>query len=99
MREILQFAAIGVGIGGVYALLAMGIVAVYRGAGVLNLAHGAMAMFAGYIFYDLRAHGHGVWVSFGLSVGALALLGVLIHWLVMRPLRSATAIVRLIATL
>lgn len=98
MTEILQFALIGLGIGGVYALLALGVVIIYRGAGVLNLAQGAMAMVGGYLFVDFRGH-----MADGLAVAsataATAVIGVLVHLLVMRPLREATALVRLIATL
>jgi sulfate-transporting ATPase len=99
MQDVLQFAVIGVGIGGVYGLLAMGLIVIYRGAGVLNLAHGAMAMSSGYIFYDLLMRGIPVWGAFAIAVAAMAAFGVAVHWLVMRPLRSATAIAKLIATL
>ena len=51
------FALLGVGAGGVYALLACGLVLVYRGTGVVNLAHGAVAMISTYVFAYLRAYG------------------------------------------
>ena len=40
----------GVGQGAVFGLLALGIVIVYRGTGVINLAQGAFAMIGGFAF-------------------------------------------------
>jgi sulfate-transporting ATPase len=52
----LQFAVIGLGAGACYALLAQGVVLVYRGSGVVNFAQGAFAMLAGYVtFVELRS--------------------------------------------
>ena len=51
MTEFLQFAVIGLGAGACYALLAQGVVLIYRGSGVVNFAHGAFAMLAGYITF------------------------------------------------
>ncbi len=47
----------GLGSGGFFALLAMGLIIVYRGSGVLNFAQGAMAMFIAYEFHSLRKKG------------------------------------------
>lgn len=57
MRDILIFALLGLGAGGVYSLLGCGLVLVYRGTGVINLAHGAMAMVSAYVFVYLRGNG------------------------------------------
>src|SRR3954468_13307343 len=58
VTELLQFAVIGLGAGACYALLAQGAVLIYRGSGVVNFAHGAFAMLAGYItFVELRDDG------------------------------------------
>ena len=42
--DVIRFAILGLGTGAVYALLAQGLVLVYRGSGILNFAQGAMAM-------------------------------------------------------
>jgi branched-subunit amino acid ABC-type transport system permease component len=58
VRETLQFAVLGLGLGAIYILLAQGLVVIYRGSGIINFAHGALAMFAGHVFCDLRGtHG------------------------------------------
>ena len=60
MSEVLQFALLGLGAGAAYALLGQGLVLIFRGSGILNLAHGAFAMAGAYVFYELHAvHGHG----------------------------------------
>jgi branched-chain amino acid transport system permease protein len=51
------FALVGLGIGAVYAALAMGLVVVYKGTGVINFAQGAMAMYGAYEYDELRKTG------------------------------------------
>ena len=46
MAQAIQFAILGLGAGAAYTLLAQGIVLIYRGSGIVNFAHGAIAMFA-----------------------------------------------------
>jgi ABC-type branched-subunit amino acid transport system permease subunit len=57
MSSILLFALLGLGGGAVIALLALGVVGEYKASGVVNFAHGAMAMFCAYCFTQLRATG------------------------------------------
>lgn len=100
MRDVIQFALLGLGAGAIYALLAQGVVLVYRGSGVLNFAQGAMAMAGAYVFYELTARHHlGNAVSFVVSIVALAITGVLVYQLFMRRLQKASPLARVIATL
>jgi ABC-type branched-subunit amino acid transport system permease subunit len=57
MTSILQFALLGLGGGAVIGLLALGVVGEYQASGVVNFAHGAVAMFAAYCFTELRSTG------------------------------------------
>jgi sulfate-transporting ATPase len=100
MIEPLQFAVLGLGIGAVYTLLAQGVVLVYRGSGILNFAHGAMAMMGAFVFVELRDEREWPF-AWSLLVAVLfaALLGVVVYQLVMRPLRRASPLARIIATL
>src|SRR5882757_330558 len=104
MTTFVVFAFLGLGTGVAYAALAFGVVAVYKGSGVLNFAHGAIALLAAYVYTDLSGSGSG---QAGLSpylallvamVGA-ALLGVLFHFVVMKRLRSAPILAKVVATL
>ena len=47
MSVYLLFLIVGLGLGALYAALALGLVIVYKGTGVINFAQGAMAMWAG----------------------------------------------------
>jgi branched-chain amino acid transport system permease protein len=71
---------------GAYTMFALGIVFIYRGSKVLNLAHGAMAMVPAYLTYSLTG-GTGVIVATLISLLAGGLLGVVIERFVVRRLR------------
>jgi branched-chain amino acid transport system permease protein len=49
MRTVIQTVVFGLIAGGIYGLLALGVVLVYRGSKVLNLSHGEIGTFALYI--------------------------------------------------
>lgn len=57
MTDYLFYALLGTGAGAVIALLGVGLVVSYRGSGVLNFAHGAMAMWPAYCFNEMRTAG------------------------------------------
>ncbi|WP_029429890.1 branched-chain amino acid ABC transporter permease/ATP-binding protein, partial [Blastococcus sp. URHD0036] len=98
MSEFLQFLLLGLGAGGIYALLALGVVVVYRGSGVVNFANGAFALLGASFFYELRDRvGIPVAILVGILAGVVA--GVLVQLLVMRPMRHASPLARVIATL
>ena len=54
VQEILLFSLLGLGAGALIAGVALGIVVTYRGSGYINLAAGAIAMLAGFMFWALR---------------------------------------------
>ncbi|MDH6214436.1 branched-chain amino acid ABC transporter permease/ATP-binding protein [Streptomyces pseudovenezuelae] len=100
MDDILRFALLGLGLGALYALTAHGIVLVYRGSGVLNFAHGAIGMAGAYVQWELAVnHGVPYWPATVCGVLTSAALGVLTHLLVIRPLRRASTLARLVGTL
>jgi ABC-type branched-subunit amino acid transport system ATPase component/branched-subunit amino acid ABC-type transport system permease component len=100
MDEVIQFALLGIGLGALYSLASQGLVLIYRGSGVLNFAHGAIGI-AGAYAKDLLQHSAGfpLWAALILGIGASATLGALTHLLVMRPLRRASPLSRIVATL
>ncbi|MDO3395412.1 branched-chain amino acid ABC transporter permease/ATP-binding protein [Nocardioides sp. SOB44] len=100
MSDFVQFAALGLGLGSVYALLAVGLVLIYRGSGTINLAHGHFAVLAAFLFVELRDNrGLSTAVTLVLVVLLTAAVGGLVQLCVMRPLRGASPISRVIATL
>ena len=57
MSSYLLFLILGLGAGATYAILGQGLVLKYRSAGVVDFAHGAVAMFIAYVFVNLRSFG------------------------------------------
>ncbi len=57
MSSYILFLLLGLGSGAVYALLGLGLVLKYRSAGVVDFAHGAIAMFCAYVYIELRSNG------------------------------------------
>ncbi|MFR9773751.1 ABC transporter permease subunit [Nocardia sp. SC052] len=98
--ELIQFAILGLGLGAVYAVLAESVVVVYKGSGVLNFAAGAQAMLGAFLFYRLRDDYEipGV-LALAITLLAMGAVGAVTYQLVIRPLRSAPATSRLVATL
>ena len=99
MNDVLKFAVLGLGAGACYGLAAQGIVLVYRGSGVLNFAHGAIGMIGASTSTTRGSPGTPTWLAFTLALLLGGTIGVAIHLLIMRPLRRAPALSRLIATL
>ena len=100
MMDILTFGFLGLGTGSVYALLAMGLVLIYRGSGVINFAHGAFALLGAYTVFELRTEAElPFYVALAVAMAVVAATAILVHFLVMRPLRTASPLARVIATL
>ncbi len=100
MNLFLQLFVLGCATGGIYAISAMGVVAVFRSSGVINFAHGAIAMAGGYVMYsvaDTLGLSHLVAVPAGIA--ASAVLGWAVYALVIRPLAETSTLTRVIATL
>ena len=53
-----EFLLLGIAAGAVYALLGLGLVLEYRNSGVVNFAHGALAMLVAFVYLDLRTAGN-----------------------------------------
>jgi branched-chain amino acid transport system permease protein len=54
MSESIAYLLLGIGAGGFYAMLACGIVVAFKGSGVINFAHAAIAMYVAFQFHYLR---------------------------------------------
>ncbi len=97
-QSALRFVLLGAATGALTALVALGIVLVYRTSGVLNFSAGALGGIAAYVCYDLR--GGGMPTAAAVALGLLAGVGLgLLTYGVMALLRAASRLARLIATL
>ena len=100
MNEVVRFALLGLGVGALYALASQGLIVIYRGTGVLNFSLGATAIAGVFAQWELQTeYGWPFLASAVAGVAWAAFLGVLTHWLIMKPLRRASSLVRVIATL
>jgi branched-chain amino acid transport system permease protein len=98
----LDYAFAGLGLGAIAALSGVGLLVTYRATGVFNVAHGAIAMIAAYLFWQLGQWQVPDWLAAILVLTLFAPgLGITLERVVFRPLqrRSATAAESLVATI
>src|ERR1700712_1619637 len=99
---VAQSIASGVAIGCVFGLIGIGYCVIYNASGIVNFAQGAFVMLGGMITQALLTRaGLPLFVSAVIAVALVAMLGVLVERLVVRPLwrRNATPFVMILATL
>jgi branched-chain amino acid transport system permease protein len=89
MADFLQQVVSGLASGGVYALLALALVLIYRSTGVINFAQGEMAMFSTFICWELIQRDVPYWGAFFLTLAISFVGGVLIERLIIRPVENA----------
>jgi branched-chain amino acid transport system permease protein len=111
-KSALRATLLGAGAGALIAALALGIVVTYRGSGVVNVATGALAMHASYVFNSLNANGDllvGMWrihvsgpmgfaPSVVITVLMTGLLGGVLYLLVFAPLQDSSPVAKLVAS-
>ncbi len=100
MDLALQLAFTGLGIGAVYALVALGFVLIFRATNVVNFAQGEFSMVAAYMMVvfsvDLALP---YWLSFLLALAGMAVLGAIFNLGVYYPLRNRSFLPVIIATI
>lgn len=99
MDEFLRFALLGIGIGAVYGLTAQGLVLVFLSSRVLNFAQGAIALLAAYTYFESSRAGIPLWAAAVIGVVVAAAAGAVIELVIMRPMRHASTVTRLVATI
>ena len=87
----LQLLIVGIAMGMIYALLALGIVLLVRAVGVLNFAEGQLFMLGAYVTYALTYQaGLPLYAMLIIAIVIFALFGVLFMFSVYWPLRKST---------
>src|SRR3978361_112137 len=88
MDLVLQLLFTGIGIGAVYALVALGIVLIFRATNVVNFAQGEFSMVAAYFMVVFAVDlGWPCWISFLVPRAGMALVGAIFNLGVCYPLR------------
>jgi branched-chain amino acid transport system permease protein len=91
MERFLQYLFDGLSSGAIYALLALGLVVVYRGTGHLNFAQGEMATFSTFLVWQLDHWGLPLLVSTVLGMLLAGLLGAGLEATLIRPVARKSA--------
>ena len=99
MDLVLQLLFTGIGIGAVYALVALGFVLIFRATNVVNFAQGEFSMVAAYLMVVFVELGWPYWLSFLCALAGMALLGVIFNLGVYYPLRHRSFLPVIIATI
>ena len=100
MTKFLQYAATGLAGGLATALLALGVVMIYRSTRVLSFTQGAIASLSTYVYYQFTTVWEwAAWAAMPVALAASVATGAVIDLFLMRPLRKADALTRTVATL
>lgn len=99
MTEFLQQVVNAISLGGVYALLALGLAIVYNIFGLINFAHGDLMTIAGYVIFFSLGGGipWGLAIVFGILAAGIA--AVLMERIAFRPLRGSSVPVLMLASI
>jgi branched-chain amino acid transport system permease protein len=88
-REITQAIVDGILIGGVYALMAVGLTLIFGVLDIINIAQGVLVILGAYLSYSLFNKAHvDPFLGLLITVPAMFVVGVLIHWAFIRRLRG-----------
>lgn len=130
MKLFILAMIVGIGTGGLYAMMSTGLVIAYKGSGIINFGHTAIGMFAAFTFDEVKKTGHlklplfdfipdwmpkhlrnipitikvagekggSTVLAVAMALLMTAVLGLLCHFLVFRPLRNASALSKVIGS-
>jgi branched-chain amino acid transport system permease protein len=96
----LQFLVTGITVGSVYALVALGFTLIYNATGIINFAQGEFVVLGGLLYYTLsQVVGLPLPVALLGAVLIVALLGLVVERLAIRPLKGAPTVSLIIVTI
>jgi len=101
MARFLQYLLTGLSAGSLYALVALGLVLIYRSTRVLNFAHADMATVGTYIAFALVTTGVPFWMAFAVALLAGATVAMVFYFgaLVPAQRKGANPLGQIILTL
>jgi branched-chain amino acid transport system permease protein len=90
----------GILLGGVYSLLALGVVVVYKSTKVFNLSFGGLTLFLTYLMWWLLSPmGLPLWLSLLVLGACSVVIGLVINRFMMTPLIGESGLITFIATM
>lgn len=99
LNLLLESAVNGALVGLMYALVAIGIVLIYKSSSVPNLAQGAMVMLGAYIVLAFAGLGLPIWVAIPLAIITMFFVGIAIERFALRRLAGRPIVMILMMTL
>ena len=100
LESLLQAIVSGILVGAIYALVAMGIVIIYRSSGVFNFAHGALILVGAFLFWTLISlAGLPLWACILITFLVATVIGVALEFLALRPLLGHPLLASVMMTL
>jgi branched-chain amino acid transport system permease protein len=101
VQDLIRYVILGIPVGCVFGLVAVGLVLTYKTSGVFNLAFAAQAYLAAAVYYDAHIrHEWPIVPAFVLAVFVISpLLGLVLDRFVYRWLRGASPIGKLVSAL
>jgi branched-chain amino acid transport system permease protein len=100
MNLFIQVFIAGITIGSIYALIAIGIVLIFKSSGVINFAQGSMVMVGAFITYALVVQGQiPIWLSLILTFLISGAIGMIIERFVLRYLTGVSLISIIMVTM
>ena len=88
-RQIYEAIVDGILVGGVYALMAVGLTLIFGVLDIINIAQGILVILGAYLSYVLSVHLHiDLFLGLLITVPAMFVIGVVIYWAFIRPLRG-----------
>ncbi len=100
IQSLSQALVSGILVGATYALVAMGIVIIYRSSGIFNFAHGAIILVGAFLFWTLIGPAHWpLWLCILVTLVVIAALGIAIERFAMRPLLGQPILSSIMMTL
>jgi branched-chain amino acid transport system permease protein len=100
MSQFLQYVVSGLSIGALYALVALGLVLIYRSTRILNFGHGDVATVGTFFAFTLLSHNYTWTIAFPLALILGAVLAMVFYFVVLIPAqrRNATQLGQIILT-
>jgi branched-chain amino acid transport system permease protein len=89
----------GLSAGAVYAAVALGLVLVRRGTGIINFAQGVMGVTGAYVAYSVTSVSGSYWAGFAAALAAGLTLGAVVERVIIRPVARAPHLSLVIVTL
>jgi branched-chain amino acid transport system permease protein len=98
MTRIVELLLVGLSLGAIYALIAMGFVVIYKATKVINFAQGSMLLLGVYLTASLQ-ESIGFWAAAGTGVAAAGLTGLVVQRILLARITPGDHLVASILTI